>query len=193
MLTLKAILLLHFSKINFIATLVPTNVNNLRCRALNPTQVNIEWQPPTQTNGVIQFYNIILNNINTTQNTTKYVESNTTTTIINHLHPNHHYSCSIAVYSAAGRNVSAIQNVVLEGSSKGLPGVATRLSTSIALKIQDNNIVIVKAKHTDVYIVDVISYPYQPCVYFLALLSLLTMFFYIKMFFCTFIRSNGCS
>ena len=121
--TLKAILLLHFSKINFIATLVPTNVNNLRCRALSPTQVNIEWQPPTQTNGVIQFYNVIPNNINTTQNTTKYVESNTTTITVDHLHPNHHYSCSIAVYSAAGRNVSAIQNVVLEGSSKGLPGV----------------------------------------------------------------------
>lgn len=118
MLTLKTILLLHYSKINFIATLVPTNVNNLRCRALSPTQVNIEWQRPTQTNGVIQFYDIILNNINTTQNTTKYVESDTTTITVDHLHPNHRYSCSIAVYSVGGRNVSAAQYVVLPESSK---------------------------------------------------------------------------
>lgn len=78
------------------------------------------WEPPTQTNGVIRFYEAILNNTNTTQTTAKYVDSDTTTTTLSHLHPNHHYWCSVAVYSAVGRNISAVQNVTLLQSSKCL-------------------------------------------------------------------------
>ena len=124
------LLMLQFPKINFVVT-VPTNVNNLRCNTSSSTQVNISWEHPTQTNGVIRFYEVILNNINTTLNTTKYVESDTTTIIINHLHPNHHYLCSVAVYSAVGRNISSTQYVMLRQSSKRLTGVLVCLVFTI--------------------------------------------------------------
>ena len=118
--------LYHTSMIDMISYLkqtllitVPSNINNLMCRALNPTQVNISWEPPTQPNGVIHFYEVILNNINTAQNTTKYVDSDMTTqsTTMSHLHPNHHYLCSVAAHSAVGRSASSIQSIKLAQSS----------------------------------------------------------------------------
>ena len=96
---------------------VPSNINNLMCHAFSPTQVSISWQPPTQPNGVIHFYEIILNNINTTQNTTKYVDNSTTAITMSYLHPNHHYLCSVAAHSAVGRNTSAVMNIKLNQSS----------------------------------------------------------------------------
>ena len=87
------------------------------CCALSSTQVSITWQQPMQTNGVIRFYEVILNNINTTQNTTKYVERDTTATTLSQLHPNHCYSCFVAAYTAAGKSISAVHNVILNQSS----------------------------------------------------------------------------
>ena len=112
--------MLHFIQKNFTAITAPTNVNNISCCVLSSTQVNITWERPTQTNGMILFYEVILNNINTTvtQNTTKYVEGDTTVTTLSQLHPNHHYSCFVAAYTAAGKSISAaVHNVILHQSS----------------------------------------------------------------------------
>ena len=68
-------------------------------------QVFVTWQQPLQPNGVIRHYEVTLLNIYTRQTITKFVNGITTSVTLNHLHPNHQYSCSVAAHSVVRGSV----------------------------------------------------------------------------------------
>ena len=71
------------------------------CYVVSPTQVNVTWEQPTQPNGVIRHYEIVLQDLNTSENTTTFVNGQKTSATVNHLHPKHNYSCSVAAHTVA--------------------------------------------------------------------------------------------
>ena len=79
--------------------IVPSTVNNLNCVVTSPTQVNINWERPSQPNGVIRHYEIVLRDLNTMDNITTFVKGLLTYVAVNHLRPNHNYSCSVAAHT----------------------------------------------------------------------------------------------
>ena len=97
--------------------IVPSTVNNLTCYALSSTQVHVAWQPPSQPNGIIRHYEIILHNINTLQSSSVFVTGNKTSVTLDHLHPNYQYSCYVAAHSVTRGNLTSFtQNISLPQS-----------------------------------------------------------------------------
>ena len=87
-------------------SIAPSIVNNLQCYAISPTQVNITWRNPSHSNGIIRHYEIILHDNYTMQNITKFVNGHVTSATIDHLQPNHNYSCSVAAHTVTRGEIS---------------------------------------------------------------------------------------
>ena len=62
------------------------------------TMVSLSW---TRLNGVIQYYNMEVTNLNTSILTRYYIVGSETSAEIKSLHPNHHYQFSIAAFTVA--------------------------------------------------------------------------------------------
>ena len=93
--------------------IAPSTVNNLTCNATSPTQVMVTWTQPSQLNGVIRHYEIVLRDLNTTENATTFVNGQTTSLSVNQLHPNHNYSCSVAAHTVVRGTYAAAVYVSL--------------------------------------------------------------------------------
>lgn len=74
-------------------------INNLICSALSSTQIRVTWDPPSQPNGVIRHYEVVLRNVNTLQNVTYFVNGQVTTATIGKLQANQGYYCSVAAHT----------------------------------------------------------------------------------------------
>ena len=87
-------------------SIAPSIVNNLQCYAISPTQVDITWRSPSHSNGIIRHYEIILRDNDTMQSITKFVNGHVTSATIDHLQPNHNYSCSVAAHTVTRGEIS---------------------------------------------------------------------------------------
>ena len=77
----------------------PSVIDFFTLTVLSSTKLHLLWHPPTQSNGVIRQYKVLIMNLNTTQNSLHLLSGGTTFTNISHLHPNHHYELSIAAHT----------------------------------------------------------------------------------------------
>ena len=93
--------------------IAPSMVNNLTCTPVSPTQVNISWSRPSQPNGVIRQYEVIIDDINTPHSVTKLVYGQTTSTTVENLVPTHNYSCSVAAHTVTRGSLTTIARVQL--------------------------------------------------------------------------------
>ena len=116
---------------NKLMGVAPSKVNNLMCSARSPTEVNVMWTRPSQTNGVIRHYEIMLRDRNTGQNMTTFVNNQSTLAIINHLEPNHNYTCSVAAHTISRGSFTQVDVSVPRMSKCGYSKITNLTSTII--------------------------------------------------------------